>query len=73
MVLKALLDAVEGLGEGLPRHGLGVAVQQARIEKRLQHHRHAADLVQVVHHAGAAGLEVADLGRPPADCVERPD
>jgi len=45
VVLKALLDAVEGLGEGLPRHGLGVAVQQARIEKRLQHHRHAADLV----------------------------
>jgi hypothetical protein len=63
----------EVLGHGLAGDGEAVAVQQAGVEQVLQHHRHAADAVEVAHVELAAGLHVGDvrhLGGDPVEVLE---
>ena len=61
---------VEFLRDGAARHRHRVAVNQVRVEQAREDDRDAADLVEVVHHAGAAGLEVRDFGRPLRNLIE---
>ncbi len=48
-------------------------MQIAAVEQRLHQHRHAADIVQILHHIAAARLQIADIGGALADfakCVQ---
>ena len=60
----------EVLGHRLAGHGQRVAVQQAGVQQRLHHHRHAADAVDVGHHVAAERLDVGQVRHPVADPVE---
>ena len=57
-------------GDGSSGTGQAVAVDEALGEEVLHHRRHSADLVQVLHHVPAAGLEVGDEGDPIAHRLE---
>ncbi|QEM44368.1 hypothetical protein FZ046_05850 [Mycolicibacterium grossiae] len=64
------LDVGEVLGHRLPRHGQAVAVQQTGVEQRLHHDGDAADLVDVLHHVPAEGLDVGQVRDALADAGE---
>ena len=63
-------DVGEVLGHRLAGDGQAVAVHQARIEQCLHDHRHAADLVDVVHHVLAERLDVGQVRHLGADADE---
>ena len=45
-------------------------MQVAAIEQRLHQHRHAADIVEVLHHIAPAGLQIGDVGGAPKDLAD---
>ncbi|MCV7207617.1 hypothetical protein [Mycolicibacterium canariasense] len=64
------LDVGEILRHGLTGDGQAIPVQQAGIQQRLHHHRHPADLVDVLHHVPAERLHVGQVRHLLADAGE---
>ena len=58
------------LGDGLAGNGHAIAVQIAAVEQCLHQHRHAPDVVQILHHVAAARLQIADIGCAFGDLAE---
>ena len=58
------------LGHRLAGDGEAVAVQQAGVEEVAEHHRHAADAVDVDHVVLAVRLRVGDVRHLGSDAVE---
>ncbi|WP_166654839.1 hypothetical protein [Mycobacterium sp. BK086] len=55
------LDVREVLGHGLARHGEAITVQEASVQQSFHHHRHTADLVDVLHHVATERLDVSQV------------
>ncbi|MEN4474174.1 hypothetical protein [Mycolicibacterium cosmeticum] len=64
------LDVGEVLRHGLTGDGQAIPVQQAGIQQCLHHHRHPADLVDVLHHVPAERLHVGQVRHLLADAGE---
>ena len=67
-------DVRQVVGHRLSGHREHIAVQQARVQQRLHHHRNPADAVDVVHHVGAERFHVGQVRhlRPdPGEILER--
>jgi hypothetical protein len=62
--------APQVFGDRLAGDRHAIAVQMAAVEQRLHQHRHAADIVQILHHVPPARLEVADIRGALADLAE---
>ena len=62
-ILQVFSDRLTG-----DRHA--IAVQIAAVEQGLHQHRHAADIVQILHHVPSARLEIADIRGALADLAE---
>src|SRR6516162_3196892 len=63
-------DIAQILGDGLAGDGHAIAMQIAAVEQCLHQHRHAANVVQVLHYIAAAGLQIANIRRALADLAE---
>eukprot|EP00123_Amoebidium_parasiticum_P017280 comp23783_c0_seq1/m.41266 comp23783_c0_seq1/g.41266 ORF comp23783_c0_seq1/g.41266 comp23783_c0_seq1/m.41266 type:complete len:398 (+) comp23783_c0_seq1:1029-2222(+) len=58
------------LGKGFARNGQAVTVQNALLEQILDDGRRAPNLLHILHHVLAAGLEVSNEGHTVADFLE---